>query len=167
MTTTTAASPEPGPNGKKTDATATLFLRRRFKAPRTALYRAFVNPEALALWWGPRGCVGCDVAMDLRPGGAWRACMQNDDGRKHCVGGVYREIVDNERLVFTWIWEGGDFADIETLVSLVFKDAADGSELILTQTELSSERARELHEQGWSSSLECLDETLSTEGTEA
>ena len=153
--TTTATTPDAGPEGA-----ATLFLRRRFTVPRARLFQAFTDPAAMVQWWGPKGCQGCDVSLDVRPGGKWRACMTNSEGQQFCTHGVYREVVENRRLVFTWIWESGDWGGLETEVRLEFKDSDGGSELVLTHSQLPSENSRDLHEQGWTSSLDCLHETL-------
>ena len=137
-----------------------LKLVRHFPAPPEALYKAFTDPEALAAWWGPEGMTAPIVELDLRPGGAWRTCMRNAEGQDHCVRGHYREVSPPERLSFTWAWEDGEFADQETLVTLVFKPAKGGTELHLTQEGFSSLDMRDKHQGGWSSALVCLGQTL-------
>ncbi len=139
---------------------ATLSLARRFRASPDALFDAFTDPEQLVRWFGPKGMTVPDCRIDLREGGAWRACMRSTEGNDHCVKGVYREIRRPTRLVFTWIWEQGDMAGAETLVTLDFVEQGDGTELRLTHEGLPSETSRGLHEQGWSSSFDCLAELV-------
>ncbi len=145
----TALQPETG------DAPV-LTLVRHFAAPPEAVFKAFTDLEALAAWWGPEGMTAPVVELDLRPGGAWRTCMRNAEGRDHCVRGVYREISPPSRLRFTWAWEEGEFADRETLVTLTFVAAKGGTELQLLQEGFASEDMRAKHEGGWSSALLCL-----------
>lgn len=135
----------------------TLVLRRRFRAPREQVFRAWTVPEALVKWWGPGGFTVPLCEMDVREGGAWRTCMRSPDGNDYCVGGVYREIARPQRLVFTWAWEQGDPAGHETLVTVEFNEVADGTEIVLTHSGFASAEQRDQHNQGWSSSLDdCL-----------
>ena len=86
--------------------------------------------------------------------------MRADDGSPHAVHGVYREIRRPERLVFTWVWEQGDMTGVETQVTLAFRALDEGAELSMTHEGLPSDSSRDLHEQGWGSSFECLAELL-------
>ena len=90
--------------------------------------------------------------------------MRSPEGSEHCVKGVYREIRRPNRLVFTWIWEQGDMNGVETLVTLDFVAQGNGAELRLTHEGLPSENSRGLHEQGWSSSFDCLAELVEGAG---
>ena len=146
-------------------AKTTLRLRRRFAAPRERVFRAFTDPTILVRWWGPEGMTVPEIALDLRPGGKWRTCMESKEGSLHCVGGVYREIVAPERLVMTWIWEQGDLEGLETQVTLEFHEVGAETELRLTHERLPSESARDAHQGGWSSSFTCLERYLSEEAT--
>ena len=146
--------------GETAAATATLRMTRHFQASPEALFDAFTERDLLVQWFGPRGMAVPECEIDLSPGGRWRAVMRAHDGSPHAVHGVYREITRPTRLVFTWIWEQGDMAGVETVVTLAFRAAGDGAELSLTHEGLPSESSRGLHEQGWSSSFECLAELL-------
>ena len=86
--------------------------------------------------------------------------MAEPDGCIHRLTGVFREVRPPEKLVYTWIWGGGDMAGVESLVTIEFADLGTATELALTHERLPSERACELHEQGWTSSFDCLDESL-------
>jgi uncharacterized protein YndB with AHSA1/START domain len=85
--------------------TSTLWMSRRFNAPRERVFRALTDARQLARWWGPKGFTVPDLALDVRPGGAWRTTVRSPDGQDHIVSGVYRDIMPPSRLVFTWGWE--------------------------------------------------------------
>ncbi len=104
----------------------------------------------------------CEI--DLRQGGALRICMRDADGGEHCFGGVYREVAPPERLVFTFAWENDGAPGHQTLVTVEFRDLGDKTALTLTHEAFESVDSRDAHGQGWSSSFDCLDDTLS-EGT--
>lgn len=165
MTTATpeaASAPSP-----KTPAAAdgtTLTLTRRFAARPEAVFDAFTISERFARWWGPRGMTVPDCRIDLRVGGTWRTCIRSAEGAEHVVGGAYREIERPSRLVFTWAWEQGDMAGVETLVTLEFAAVGEGTELRLRHEGLPSENSREMHGQGWSSALDCLVDDLAEQG---
>jgi uncharacterized protein YndB with AHSA1/START domain len=137
-----------------------LRLSRRFKAPREAVFRAFTDPVALTKWFGPEGVSVGNVKVDLRPGGTYSMVFNHADGGSHGLSGVYREILPPERLVMTLVWDDGDLAGLETLVTLEFAAAGAETELTLTHEKLPSQNALDLHNQGWTSSFICLDQIL-------
>ena len=137
-----------------------LRLTRTFQAPRESVFDAFTKPDELAKWWGPKGMTTPVAEIDFRTGGAYRFDMAAPDGNIHRLTGVFREVRRPEKLVYTWIWEQGDMAGVESLVTIEFADRGAATELTLTNELLPSERACALHEQGWTSSFECLDESL-------
>jgi uncharacterized protein YndB with AHSA1/START domain len=80
--------------------------------------------------------------------------MQSPSGEEHDVSGVYREIVPNQKLVFTWAWKSTP--ERESLVTVEIKPDGDGSLLTLTHEQFFDEEARERHRNGWTASLEKL-----------
>jgi uncharacterized protein YndB with AHSA1/START domain len=83
-----------------------ILIERRFDAPAELVYKAYTTPELVKRWWhANRGEVRI-VEIDLRVGGEWRHVMMADDGTEVGFHGEYREIVPNERLVSTEVWEG-------------------------------------------------------------
>jgi len=137
-----------------------LRIVRVFAAPRDKVFRAWSDPVELAKWFGPKGMTVPVCEMDVRAGGVFRACMRSADGDEHCVRGVYREVVAPQRIVFTWCWEQGELEGLETLVTIELRDQGQATELVLTHQGFPSAEAREAHNQGWSSSFECLDEII-------
>ncbi len=141
-----------------------LRLNRRLKAPREAVFRAFTDPVALAKWFGPEGVQVTDVDVDLRAGGAYSMVFGETDGESHGLSGVYREISPPERLVMTWVWDHGVMAGIETLVTIELGAAGAETELTLTHEKLPSQKSLDMHSQGWTSTLNCLDQAIAEGG---
>ena len=126
-----------------------LTITRVFDAPRELVFRAWTDPDQFSRWWGGPGTSTPreTMRMDVRPGGEWYADMTSDaDGGKHPFAGVYREIVENERLVLT-LSEGDrpdpdrehlltvTFADLDGKTEMVFRQAGDFSEFTAEQLE--------------------------------
>lgn len=94
----------------------TIVLKRTFDAPRRLVWEASTRPEHVERWFGFRGTTLSECRIDLRPGGAWRFVLRMHDGTEHGFGGVYREIVPFERLVFTFAYDGAPQAEaVETI----------------------------------------------------
>ena len=138
--------------------TAELELKRVIAAPREDVFRAWTEADALSARFGPKGVAARITKLDPRPGGRYR-CEMNEDGT-YGVAGQFSEVAPSQRLVFTWTWENGHFADIETEVEITLADVPGGTELTLVHRRLSGDEAREKHAQGWNGSLDCLDDYL-------
>src|SRR5438067_4188161 len=83
-----------------------ILITREFDAPRHLVYKAWTTPELIKRWWsGDRGEVTI-AELDLRVGGSWRYVMTANGGFEVAFHGEYREIVPNERVVSTEIYEG-------------------------------------------------------------
>jgi uncharacterized protein YndB with AHSA1/START domain len=78
-----------------------VVITRVFDAPRSLVFRMWTDPKHVARWWGPNGFTNPVCEMDVRPGGAIRIVMRAPDGVEYPMTGVFREIVEPERLVFT------------------------------------------------------------------
>jgi uncharacterized protein YndB with AHSA1/START domain len=125
-----------------------LSLVRTIKAPPQKVFDAWLQPETLKRWMAPSEAMDVTVAeTDPRVGGRYRLVMREPDGRVHSITGVYREVVQAKRLVFTWNWDGSP--DAETLVTLDFRDKGGATELTLTHTQFADEKARDMHNDGW------------------
>jgi uncharacterized protein YndB with AHSA1/START domain len=102
--------------------------------------------------------------MDVRAGGAWRRRMRAPDGTVVTKYGVYREITDPERLVFTYRTESAGVTDSETLVTLTFADLGSRTRLTLRHTAFESDAVRLDHQGGWIGALERLSTFIATDG---
>ena len=78
-----------------------FVISRIFDAPRWLVFKAWIDPQHVARWWGPKPftCPVCE--MDARPGGRYRIVMRAPDGTDYPITGMYREIAEPDRLVFT------------------------------------------------------------------
>jgi uncharacterized protein YndB with AHSA1/START domain len=85
-----------------------LVIERIFDAPRELVWRAWTQPEFVMRWWGPKGYTTPSCKIDLRVGGTFFYCMRSPEGQDFWATGVYREIVEPERIVCT-----DSFADEE------------------------------------------------------
>lgn len=75
---------------------------RRLEAPRELVFQAWTDPDQLRWFANPALPQDHPITVDLRVGGAWRIHMVENENRSYMTGGIYREIVPPEKLVFTW-----------------------------------------------------------------
>lgn len=138
-----------------------LTLKRRIKAPPAQVFAAWTDPEKIIHWFGPNHTVAGSVRakMDVRSGGKYQMNFQTDDGESHQVGGVYREVVPDSRLVFTWAWHSTP--ERESLVTVTVAKDGDGTILTLHHEQFFDEAARDGHERGWTGTLEKLERYFS------
>src|SRR5579859_2589880 len=78
-----------------------LIVTRTLDATPETVYKAWTDPEQMARWWGPNCFTNPVCELDVRPGGTWRVVMRAPDGVEYECGGIYREVVAAQRLVFT------------------------------------------------------------------
>jgi uncharacterized protein YndB with AHSA1/START domain len=119
-----------------------ILITREFDAPRHLVYKAWTTPELVRRWWsGHRGeMTVCEI--DLRVGGTWRYAMVANEGFEVAFHGEYREIVPNERLVSTEVYEA--FPDGEALDTLTLTEA-DGRTTLTVLVEHQSKEHRDMH----------------------
>lgn len=137
-----------------------LVITRIFDAPRALVFKAWTDPVHAKHWMGPRGFTATHLEGDLRPGGAWRMCMRRDDnGEELWQGGVHREIVEPERLVFTFAWDKEDGSrGHETLVTITFAEHQGKTTMTFRQAVFESVGQRDGHRGGWNSAFDRLEE---------
>lgn len=132
-----------------------LLLTRVFDAPRELVFKAWTDPEHVAQWYGPEGFSVVFLEMDVRPGGAWRKCMRSPAGADYWRSGVFREIVEPERLVFTYVSDDPlGTSGHETLVTITFADQGAKTLMTFRQAVFESVAARDSHRGGWTSCME-------------
>ncbi|SFK82654.1 SRPBCC family protein [Methylocapsa palsarum] len=142
-----------------------LEITRIFDAPRALVFEMWTDPAHLRHWMGPRDHPAVELGGDFRPGGRWRTCLRPENGgRDLWQGGVYREIVKPERLVFTFAWDQDDGRPgPETEVTVLFEDhEGDRTRMTFRQAVFNTSANRDGHRFGWSSSFDRLDEYLRT-----
>jgi uncharacterized protein YndB with AHSA1/START domain len=142
------------------DDKTSLQFRRSYKASVAAVYAAWTDPGQMKLWMAPNDAFKeTEVTMDVRVGGHYRIVMHAPDGEMHRVGGVYREIIPNKKLVYTWAWESTP--ERESLVTVEFTPSGQGTEMILTHQRFADTQARDKHQEGWIGCLGRLERHLS------
>lgn len=131
-----------------------LLISRTFDAPASLVFALWTDPAHFRNWMGPGGFECRHVEIDLRVGGAYRAMIESKEAGENWFGGVYREIVPHERLVFTFKWDGGPSASMETLVTITFREQDGGTLMRFHQTPFLDVERRDSHVGGWTSALE-------------
>lgn len=134
-------------------STNTVHLHRVIAATPEKIYRAFLNPDALAKWIPPNGFT-CKVHhMDAKVGGTFKASFTNFTTEKsHSFGGEYRELVQNERLRYTDNFDDPNLSG-EILVTVTLKKVSVGTELTIMQEGIPSVIPLEACYLGWQESL--------------
>jgi uncharacterized protein YndB with AHSA1/START domain len=119
-----------------------ILITREFDAPKHLVYRAWTTPELVRRWWTARRGEMTTCEIDLRVGGTWRYVMVADGGMEVAFHGEYREIVPDERLVTTEVYEAmpeGEAVDTLTLTE------ADGRTAITLLVQHASKADRDAH----------------------
>jgi uncharacterized protein YndB with AHSA1/START domain len=136
-----------------------LTFTRRLNAAPAKVYAAWTDPKKIIQWFGRQdarpGSFQADI--DARTGGRFRVSFSTD-AEYYEVGGVYREVMPNERLVFSWAWHSTP--ERESLVTVALKPHGDGTLLTLQHEQLFDQAARNGHERGWLGSLDKLEKYL-------
>ena len=142
-----------------------VVITRIFDAPRELVFKAWTDPKQMARWWGPKGFTNPVCELDVRVGGVWRIVMRSPDGMEYPCGGVYCEVVEPERLVFTNIATDKDGNPVlDGLTTVTFAEHGGKTKLTLqTRAAAVVDYAAaylEGMEAGWTQSLERLGELL-------
>ena len=137
-----------------------ILITREFDAPRQLVYKAWTTPELVKRWWsGGYGEVTI-AEIDLRVGGLWRYVMIANEGFEVGFHGEYREIVPDERIVSTEVYEG--MPEGEALNTLTFTEA-DGRTTLTILVQHSCKEHRDAHinsgmEAGMQKSMDLLEQ---------
>ncbi|HEX2111745.1 MAG TPA: SRPBCC family protein [Gaiellaceae bacterium] len=143
-----------------------ILITREFDAPRDLVFKAFTTPELVKRWWHAKRGEMTVADIDLRVGGKWRYAMVAEGGTEVAFHGEYREIVPNERIVSTEIYEGvpqDEGAEHGTLNTATFTEA-DGRTTLTILVEAASKEIRDAiidsgMEEGLQDALDLLEET--------
>ena len=112
-----------------------ILITREFDAPKHLVYKAWTTPELVKRWWSGRRGAMTLAEIDLRVGGMWRYVMQAHGGFEVAFHGEYREIVTNERIVTTEVFEGMPLEGEPPLNIVTFTEADGRTTLeLLAQT---------------------------------
>ena len=134
----------------------TVKLHRVFMAPPERVYKAFIDPEAMAKWLPPNGFTGKVDKMDARPGGSYHMSFTNfSTGNSHSFGGEYLELVPGERIVNTDKFDDPNMPG-EMKNTITFKKVSVGTELNIVQEGIPEAIPAEACYLGWQESLALL-----------
>jgi uncharacterized protein YndB with AHSA1/START domain len=137
-----------------------LTLARSYPVGPEKVWRAWTDPQALKRWWGPGGEQPVARAeLDVRVGGCFHIVFGGPQGTDHEVRGVYKEVVPNRKLVFTWTWPRTT-PERESVVAIEFRRVGSGTELLFRHEQLFDESVRDGHRRGWTESLVKLEQFL-------
>ena len=138
---------------------STIKLHRVFKTTPERLYKAFLDPDAMAKWLPPHGFTGKVHHMDARVGGTYRMSFTNfTTGSSHSFGGEYLELVPNQRIVHTDRFDQG--LEGTMTVTVEIRKAAMGTELKVTQEGVPDAIPAEACYLGWGESLQLLQQLV-------
>ncbi len=138
------------------DSTSTIRLHRVFRAPAERVYRAFLDPGAMAKWLPPHGFIGTVHEVDARVGGAHRMSFTNfGTGSTHAFGGVYKELVPHTRLRYTDRFDDPNLPG-EIQVTVTLRAVSCGTELEVVQEGIPAAIPAESCYLGWQESLNQL-----------
>jgi uncharacterized protein YndB with AHSA1/START domain len=120
-----------------------LLITREFDAPKHLVYKAWTTPELVKRWWsGHRGEMTI-AEIDLRVGGRWRYVMVADGGFEVAFHGEYREIVPNERIVSTQVYEMPEAPEGEGVLNIVTFTKVDGRTILSLLVQTASKEDRD------------------------
>jgi uncharacterized protein YndB with AHSA1/START domain len=153
-----------------------LVITRIFDAPRELVWKAWTDPELVKRWWGPKGFTTPVSKIDLRVGGVYLYCMRSPEGQDFWGTGVYREIVEPERIVYTdsfsdaegnlvpasYYGMSGDWP-LELLVTVTFEEYEGKTKMTLQHVGIPAGENRDLAKAGWNESFDKLAEYLEKE----
>jgi uncharacterized protein YndB with AHSA1/START domain len=125
----------------------------RIPAPPEQVYAVFQDPEKSKKWYSLDGMVAKSIELDMRKGGRYRVCLEILNESVTVVG-EYREVIPNEKLVFTHQWE--DKLMHETLATVLFRPRGLETEVLVTQEEFVSAEAADVQRTAWIGALEIL-----------
>jgi uncharacterized protein YndB with AHSA1/START domain len=152
------------PNERKSMAQTesfTLEIKRSINATRERVFDALTIPEQIVKWIGPAEREALSADVDLRVGGVYRFRFNTETQGDLEAYGVFREITRPSRLVYTWRWNDPRVDCGETLITIDFVDANDGTELRFRQEGFPTIEDRDGHNDGWNRSLDKLERVFS------
>ncbi len=142
---------------------STIRLHRVLRATPERVYRAFVNADAMAKWLPPHGFTGKVFEMDARVGGTYKMSFTNlSSGTEHSFGGKFLELVPNERLRYTDVFDDPNLPG-EMVTTIVLKKVSVGTELNVTQEGVPDAIPAEACYLGWQESLTLLAQLVEPE----
>ena len=144
-------------------ATGTVKLHRVLRAPAARIYKAFLDPDAMAKWLPPHGFTGKVHEMDARVGGRYKMSFTNfSTGNSHHFGGQYQELVADEKIVYTDAFDDPNLPG-EMRTTIVLKPVMCGTDVSIEQSGIPEMIPAEMCYLGWQESLQLLMQLVEAE----
>ncbi|RZS88596.1 uncharacterized protein YndB with AHSA1/START domain [Phyllobacterium myrsinacearum] len=135
-----------------------LTIVRILDAPVALVFKAWSQPEHVMRWWGPKNFTCPSCQMDFKEGGAYRSSIRSPDGEEAWMVGHYTQIVEPERIVFTFAWEDTDgLQGPQTLVTVTLSAQGQRTKLVFHQAPFDSAEDRDSHQNGWTECMQRLE----------
>ena len=132
-----------------------LLIVRTFHAPASVVFALWSRPEHMRRWMGPKDFICPEATVDFRVGGRYRAMIASPQQGENWFSGVYREIVPDKRLVFTFTWENeGPSAGLEMVVTITFEERNGKTVQTFHQAPFRTIERRDSHVGGWSEAFD-------------
>ena len=140
-----------------------ILITREFDAPKDLVYKAYTTPELVKRWWHANRGEVTIAEIDLREGGKWRYVAVICDGQEVAFHGEYQEIVPNERLVSTEVYEGIPDAEEHAALNILTLTDVDGRTTLTVLVEHPTKEGRDAHinsgmEAGMQDAMDLLEE---------
>jgi uncharacterized protein YndB with AHSA1/START domain len=140
-----------------------ILITREFNAPKELVYQAWTTPELVKRWWSAKRGEATVAEIDLRVGGKWRYAMVTDDGMEVAFHGEYQEVVPNERIVSTEVYEGIPDGEANATLNTVTFEERNGRTVLTLLVDAPSKEVRDMivasgMEDGLQDALDLLEE---------
>ena len=142
-----------------TDTLPEVTIKRTFNAPRAVVFKAWTDPKQLGQWFGPKGFDNPVCEADARPGGKLKIHMRGPDGAIYPCLGTFHEVVEPERLVFTWA-DPGDPQDAAPVVTVTLEDLGERTRMTFHVDGLGGQPGDDGVYDGWDSAFDVLTQHL-------
>lgn len=142
--------------------TGTVNFYRVIKAPPERVYRAFLNSDAMCKWLPPDGFTGHVSHLHAKVGGTFKMSFTSfASGNSHSFGGEYKELISNEKLRYTDVFDDPNLPG-EMMVTVLLKAVSCGTEINITQSGIPDVIPLEMCHLGWQDSLRALASLVET-----
>lgn len=133
-----------------------LTIVRVIEAPPEAVFAAFVEPDKIALWWGPDDGPVLSAEVEPRIGGRFHIRFRlAEDGSEHGSSGTFEAFEPPHRLAMSWAWDGDDGP--RSRVDVTLRPVEGGTEVTLVHSRLGDANTRDEHQQGWEGAFDKLE----------
>jgi uncharacterized protein YndB with AHSA1/START domain len=134
-----------------------LIIERIFDAPASLVFRIWEDRDHMQRWLGPADFTCTHLESDFRPGGKWRGCIVSDKYGENWMGGEYKEIQKDRKIVYSFAWDSegeDDEYGRETLVTVTLAEKGGKTVQTFHQTPFASVESRDSHIGGWNESFD-------------